>query len=66
MNAEDQHKLFSPYFRTEDAETSGVTGTGLGMWITKQFIEVMGGSVDVESIHGVGTHVVVIFPLAKT
>ncbi len=64
MSAEDQRKLFSPFFRTEDAETSGVTGTGLGMWITKQFIEAMGGTVEVESIHGVGTHVIVKFPIA--
>jgi len=65
MSAEDQHKLFSPFFRTEDAEASGTEGTGLGMWITKRFIEAMGGAVDVESIHGVGTHVVVVFPLEK-
>ena len=64
MTAEDQHKLFSPFFRTEDAESSEVVGTGLGMWITKQFIENMGGTVAVESIHGVGTHVVVRFPLS--
>ncbi len=64
MSAEDQQKLFAPFFRTEDAEISGVVGTGLGMWITKQFIEAMGGSVDVESIRGVGTHIVVKFPTA--
>ncbi len=62
MTAEDQHKLFSPYFRTEDAEASKEMGTGLGMWITKQFIEKMGGAIAVESIRGVGTHVVVAFP----
>lgn len=62
MSAEDQKKLFAPFFRIENTETQKVTGTGLGMWITKQLIELMGGSIAVESIKGVGTHVVVTLP----
>lgn len=57
--SEDQQKLFAPFFRVVHDDVSKITGTGLGMWITKQFIELMGGSVGVESIKGVGTHVVV-------
>jgi signal transduction histidine kinase len=64
MTSEDRDRLFSPYFRTEEGAKSGVVGTGLGLWITKQFIERMGGHVSVESIHGVGTHVVLSFPAA--
>lgn len=63
MRAEDQQKLFSPYFRSSEVEGSSMTGTGLGLWITKQFIEAMNGKVSVESIHGVGTHIIVMFPL---
>lgn len=66
MTAQDQQRLFAPFFRTSEATRSGIAGAGLGMWITKQFIEAMGGSVAVESIHSVGTHVVVTFPLAHT
>lgn len=57
--AEDQRKLFAPFFRVQSDDVSEITGTGLGMWITKRLINLMGGKVAVESIKGVGTHVVV-------
>jgi signal transduction histidine kinase len=62
ISSEHQKNLFSPYFRVTTADTSTITGTGLGMWITKQLIELMGGSIGVESIKNVGTHVVVTLP----
>lgn len=58
----DQQKLFAPFFRVDGKSTEHVTGTGLGMWVTKQLIELMGGTVAVESIRGVGTHLIVSFP----
>ncbi|MES2749505.1 MAG: HAMP domain-containing sensor histidine kinase [Patescibacteria group bacterium] len=63
ISAEDQKKLFAPFFRTKDAESSATTGTGLGMWITKELIELMGGTIGVESIQGVGTQIVMTFPI---
>ncbi len=62
IRAEDQKSLFAPFFRVQAEDVSKITGTGLGMWITKQLIELMGGSIGVESIRGVGTHVVVTLP----
>jgi len=62
MSAEHQKQLFAPFFRIENTETEGTVGTGLGMWITKQLVELMKGSIAVESIKGVGTHVVVTLP----
>ncbi len=62
ISAENQKQLFSPFFRVENMEVNQSVGTGLGMWITKQFIELMKGSVAVESIKGVGTHIVVTLP----
>ncbi len=62
ISAENQHKLFSPFFRVESEAVSQITGTGLGMWITKELIELMGGSIGVESIKGVGTHIVIVLP----
>ncbi len=59
ISAEDQQKLFAPFYRVESTDVSKITGTGLGMWITRQLIELMGGSIGVESIKGVGTHVVI-------
>jgi len=62
ISSEHQKNLFAPYFRISNEETSTITGTGLGMWITKQLIELMGGSIGVESIKNVGTHVVITLP----
>lgn len=63
MSAADQRKLFAPFFRVKNAETQAQTGTGLGMWITRQFIELMHSTIAVESIKGVGTHIVVTVPI---
>jgi signal transduction histidine kinase len=62
ISAENQKNLFAPFFRVESEEVDKIVGTGLGMWITKQLIELMKGSIAVESIRGVGTHIVVTFP----
>lgn len=62
ISSEDQKKLFAPFFRVKDDDVSQITGTGLGMWITKQLVELMGAQIGVESIKGVGTHVVVKLP----
>ncbi len=61
ISAEDQQKLFAPFARVGGVEHTKITGTGLGMWITKQLVEALGGSIRVESIKDVGTHVVLTF-----
>lgn len=53
--AEQQAKMFQKFFRVEGSDRSDIPGTGLGMYITKQFIEGMGGKLWFESIHGEGT-----------
>lgn len=47
--------LFDPYTRAKDDVVSKAQGTGLGMSITKQFVEMMGGNISVKSTYGVGT-----------
>jgi len=64
ISAEDQKKLFAPFFRVASDDVSKITGTGLGMWITKELIELMGAKIGVESIKGIGTHVVITIPRA--
>ncbi len=61
ISADDQQKLFAPFSRVGGVEKTKITGTGLGMWITKQLVETLRGTITVESIKGVGTHVVVAF-----
>jgi len=62
ISADNQKKLFAPFFRVNTTEVDAIVGTGLGMWITKQLVELMKGSIGVESIKGVGTHIVITFP----
>lgn len=62
ISAENQKNLFAPFFRVRRTEVDAIVGTGLGMWITKQLIDLMNGSIGVESIKGVGTQIVVTLP----
>lgn len=62
ISAENQKNLFSPFFRVDSISVEQTVGTGLGLWITKQLIELMRGTIAVESIKGVGTHIVVTLP----
>jgi len=61
ISAEDQKKLFAPFMRVGGVDQTTATGTGLGMWITKQLVTLLHGRIGVESIEGVGTHVVITF-----
>ena len=62
MNAQEQAKLFEKFYRVANEKTKEIRGTGLGLWLTKQLVEKMGGEISVESIKGVGTHVIVDMP----
>ncbi|MBQ0094425.1 MAG: response regulator [Bacteroidetes bacterium] len=61
MNKEFLTHVFEPFSRAESATKSGVTGTGLGMSITKSLVELMGGTISIESELGIGTTVTVEF-----
>ena len=52
---EDQEKLFTEFFRAENAKQAGVPGTGLGLVIVKRIIEGLGGKITVKSKPGSGT-----------
>lgn len=65
ISATDQQRLFTKFFRAASDETRSIPGTGLGLWITKQLVELMKGKITLESIEGTGTQVTVIFPQAK-
>lgn len=52
---EQQAGMFQKFFRVEGSDRSSIPGTGLGMYITKQFIVGMGGKLWFESVHGQGT-----------
>ncbi|NBD73738.1 hypothetical protein GVX82_01705 [Patescibacteria group bacterium] len=62
MTAEEREHIFDKFSRVQNADTRGIRGTGLGLWLTKQMVEEMGGTIAVESIRNVGTHVILHFP----
>lgn len=66
ISADDQKRLFSTFFRTEDAIASGAPGTGLGLVIVRSIVEGHGGDVNVESQPGVGTTISVSLPLTAS
>lgn len=54
IRQEDIHKLFSEFERIEETRNRNIEGTGLGMNITKKLLEMMGSSLQVESVYGEG------------
>lgn len=54
---EDQHRLFSEFYRAEKAKAMAEEGTGLGLVIVKEILDRMEGSIDVNSREGEGTTV---------
>lgn len=64
MSEEFQKKLFDPFSQEDDANArTQYKGTGLGMAITKKYVDMMGGSIAVESKKGVGSTFTVEIPL---
>ena len=52
---DDRKHLFQKFSRIQTDKTRDIPGTGLGLWITKQLIEQMKGSIFVDSVGGKGT-----------
>ena len=55
MKPEDLKKLFSPFTRIEESKHRSVEGTGLGMSIVKQLLDLMGSHLEVKSTYGEGS-----------
>ncbi len=55
MKEEDMENLFSPYKRIEEKRNRAIEGTGLGMSITRQLLDLMGSSLSVSSEYGKGS-----------
>ena len=63
IKKEDSDKLFKKFSRIENHLTSKTQGNGLGLYITKQLVEVMNGQITFESEEGNGTTFIVTFPV---
>ena len=65
ISAEEQAHLFERFYRVRNRETADIDGTGLGLWIVKSLCSKMNGKILLESIKGVGSKFILIFPLVK-
>jgi two-component system phosphate regulon sensor histidine kinase PhoR len=55
ISEEDQKHLFEKFYRVENEQTRTVKGSGLGLFITKQLVEKMGGQIGISSKAGAGS-----------
>ena len=55
IKPEDQHRMFDSFVRLDENRNKSIEGTGLGMAITKQIVDMMQGEISVESEYGQGS-----------
>lgn len=65
ISTEDLPNLFVKFWRSEDMAVREQAGTGLGLFIVKQLVERMGGTIEVRSTHGKGSAFSFTLPLAS-
>ncbi|HEY4935549.1 MAG TPA: ATP-binding protein, partial [Puia sp.] len=61
ISSEDSEHLFSSFFRGKNA--MNIQGTGLGLHIVKRYLDLLGGSIDLQSELGKGTSVIFTIPV---
>ncbi len=64
ITAEDQRRLFEPFTQASHGRNRAISGTGLGLVISRSLCEMMGGQLQLSSQPGIGTQVRVSLPLA--
>lgn len=63
MSEEFLEHVFEPFERERTSTVSGIQGTGLGMSITKNIVEILGGTIEVKSKKGEGSEFTIMLPL---
>ena len=63
IKSEDLKNLFSLFMRADSVKNRDFTGAGLGLSISKTFVEMMGGTINAESEYGVGTTFTITIPI---
>jgi len=62
ISEEDLPRIFEKFYRSKDPNISEKAGTGLGLAMTLEIIDLHGGEIDVQSTPGEGTHFTVRIP----
>ena len=63
MSPEFAKKIFEPFERERTSTVSRIQGTGLGMAITKNIVDMMGGTIEVQTAQGKGSEFIICVPL---
>ena len=63
MSPEFAQKIFDPFERERTSTVSQIQGTGLGMAITKNIVDMMGGAISVQTAQGKGTEFIICLPM---
>lgn len=63
MSKDSIDDLFTPYKRINEDKNIAIQGTGLGMFVVKMLLDQMNGSINVDSVLGVGTNMTVDIPV---
>ena len=63
MSPEFAQKIFEPFERERTSTVSRIQGTGLGMAITKNIVDMMGGTIEVQTAQGKGSEFIICLPL---
>ena len=63
MSREFAKKIFEPFERERTSTVSRIQGTGLGMAITKNIVDMMGGTIEVQTAQGKGTEFIICLPM---
>ncbi|MEE9676755.1 transporter substrate-binding domain-containing protein [Pseudomonas moraviensis] len=63
ISAEDQQRLFEPFSQAENGSRQAKNGAGLGLVISRNLCEMMGGQLQLSSQPGIGTQVCISLPL---
>jgi len=58
----EQERIFEKFYRLDAAMSRGVGGSGLGLFISREIVTQMGGSLSVRSVEGVGSTFTVMLP----
>lgn len=65
IKKEEQNQLFERYSKLSNRPTGGEKSTGLGLWIVKERITALGGTIQCESEEGKGSSFTAVFPLEE-
>ena len=63
MSPEFAQKIFEPFERERTSTVSRIQGTGLGMAITKNIVDTMGGTIEVQTAQGKGSEFIICVPM---